>query len=235
MARVPLPGPLPRVVPATVVFRVSGLPPSFQTADARQSYAPGPGGTTLLTVRARLPAAVDPARDTPRSTPSSDPELVAPTPNVDSDNPAIARLAKEVAGDVPGRYAAALRLSEHVNRRLQVAYGASQDRASDVLATGKGDCTEHSVLFVALARALGIPARQVNGLVYARYSDSKDALYWHQWAEIRSGGEWIAIDPTFGQPVADASHVALGTGTQADTVGLLGALKVESVDVKQQR
>jgi transglutaminase-like putative cysteine protease len=235
MARVPLPGPLPRVVPATVVFRVSGLPPSFQVNDARQTFAPGPGGTTLLTVRARLPAAVDPAKDTPRSTPSSDPELVAATPNVDSDNPAVARLAQEVAGDVPGRYAAALRLSEHVNRRLQVTYGASQDRASDVLATGKGDCTEHSVLFVALARALGIPARQVNGLVYSRYSDSKDALYWHQWAEIRSGGEWIAIDPTFGQPVADASHVALGTGTQADTVGLLGALKVESVDVKQQR
>ena len=160
---------------------------------------------------------------------------MAATPVVDDDHPAVAKLARDVAGDVPGRYAAALRLSEAVNRRLEKAYGASKDRASDVLAAGKGDCTEHSVLFVAMARALGIPARQVHGLVYARYADAKDALYWHAWAEVLSGGEWIALDPTFGQPVADATHIALGLGTQVDTVGLLGALKVEGVDVKQDR
>jgi transglutaminase-like putative cysteine protease len=104
-----------------------------------------------------------------------------------------------------------------------------------VLAAGRGDCTEHTVLLVALARALGIPARPVHGLVYARYEDGQDALYWHAWAEVRSAGEWIAIDPTFGQPVADATHVALGVGTQVDTVGLLGALKVLGVEVKAGR
>jgi hypothetical protein len=235
LSRVALPRPLPRTVPATVVFRLIGLPTAFRKADARQSFATGPGGTTLLTVRARLPAAVDPKLDTPRSAPSPDPELVAATPVIDSDHPAVAALARQVAGDVPGRYAAALRLAEHVNRRLEKAYGASQDRASDVLASGKGDCTEHSVLFVALARALAIPARQVHGLVYARYADGKDALYWHAWAEVLSGGEWIAIDPTFDQPVADATHVALGSGSQVDTVGLLGALKVAAVEVKAER
>lgn len=235
MSRVPLPGPLPRTVPATVTYRLAGLPESFRHPDHRQSFASGAGGATLLTVRARLPAAADASRDTPRSTPSPDPELVSPSPTVDSDAPAVAALAQEVAGDVKGRYAAALRLSELVNRRLEKAYGASNDRASDVLAAGKGDCTEHSVLLVALARALEIPARQVHGLVYARYADGKDALYWHAWAEVLSAGEWIAIDPTFGQPVADATHVALGTGTQVDTIGLLGALKVMGVEVKPER
>jgi hypothetical protein len=235
LARVPLPRPLPRTVPATVVLRLAGLPAAFRKEDSRQSFASGPGGTTLLTVRARLPAAADPARDTPRSTASPDPELVAATPAVDSGHPAIVALARQLAGDVTGRYAAAVRLSEHVNRRLEKAYGASQDRASDVLASGKGDCTEHSVLLVALARALGIPARQVHGLVYARYADGKDALYWHAWVEVFSANEWIAIDPTFDQPVADATHVALGSGSQVDTVGLLGALKVEAVELKQER
>ena len=235
LSRVPLPGPLPRTVPATVVYKVAGLPAAFRRPDGRQTFAPGPGGSTLVTVRARVPAAADPARDTPRSAASPDPEQVAATPVVDSDHPAVAALARQVAGDVPGRYAAAQRLAEHVNRRLEKAYGASQDRASDVLATGKGDCTEHSVLFVALARALGIPARQVHGLVYARYADGKDALYWHAWAEVLSAGEWIAIDPTFGQPVADATHLALGSGPQVDTVGLLGALKVEGVEVKKEK
>jgi transglutaminase-like putative cysteine protease len=235
LARVALPGPLPRTVPATLVFRLSGLPASFRNPDARQTFAPGPGGTTLLTVRARLPAAADPARDTPRTAPSPDPELVAATPVVDADHPAVAALARQLAGDVGGRYAAAVRLAEAVDRRLEKAYGASRDRASDVLAAGKGDCTEHAVLFVALARALGIPARGVHGLVYARYADGQDALYWHAWAEVLSAGEWIAIDPTFGQPVADATHIALGSGTQEDAVGLLGALKVEAVEVKPER
>jgi transglutaminase-like putative cysteine protease len=88
---------------------------------------------------------------------------------------------------------------------------------------------------VALARAVGIPARQVYGLVYARYADGADALYWHAWAEVRSAGEWIAIDPIFGQPVADATHVALGRGAQEDAVGLLGALEVKGVEVKEGR
>jgi hypothetical protein len=43
------------------------------------------------------------------------------------------------------------------------------------------------------------------------------------------------MDPTFGQPVADATHVALGAGSQVDTVGLLGALKVVGVETKPGR
>ncbi len=88
------------------------------------------------------------------------------------------------------------------------------------------------MLLVALARALGIPARGLHGLVYARYDDGQNALYWHAWVEVRRGGEWIALDPTFGEPVADATHVALGEGSQVDTVGLLGALKVVAVEAK---
>jgi len=147
----------------------------------------------------------------------------------------VVALARASAGDLPGRYAAAMRLAEVVDRRVEQAYGASQDRASDVLASGKGDCTEHAVLFVALARALDIPARGVHGLVYARYADGKDALYWHAWAEVLSAGEWIAVDPTFGQPVADATHVKLGSELQDDALGLLGPLKVEAVEVKPER
>jgi len=232
LSRVKLPQPLPRLVPATITYRLAGLPDPFRRPDGRQSFASGPNGRTLLTVRARQPAAADPARDTPRSTPSPDPALVAATAAIDADHPGIAKLAAALAGDVKGRYAAALRLSEHVTRSVQNVYGESKDRASDVLASGRGDCTEHAILFVALARSLSIPAREVYGLVYARYADGQDALYWHEWAEVLSAGEWIAVDPTFGQPVADATHLALGTGGQADTVGLLGALQVEAVEVK---
>lgn len=234
LARVPLPGPLPRDVPKTIVYRLAGLPPAFQKADARQRFERGAGGTTVLTVTARRPAAADPAKDTPlaKARAGASPEDLASTPQANFEAPGLGELAREVAGDARGAYDAARRLSQYVHDRLEKAYGASHDRASDVLAAGKGDCTEHSVLLVALARSLGIPARGVHGLVYARYEDGKDALYWHAWVEVRSAGEWIALDPTFGQPVADATHLALGAGTQVDTIGLLGSLKVTGVEVK---
>ncbi len=237
LARVPLPRTLPREVPRTIVFRFAGLPPAFQKGDARQRFERGPGGTTILSVSARRPAAADAARDTPlaRARAGAAQEDLAPTPQENWDAPGIAALARQVAGDAKGAYEAARRLSDHVHDRLEKVYGASHDRASEVLEAGKGDCTEHTVLLVALARALGIPARSVHGLVYAQYADGQPALYWHAWPEIRSAGEWIPLDPTFGQPVADASHIALGSGTQVDTVGLLGTLKVLGVEVRDAK
>jgi transglutaminase-like putative cysteine protease len=235
LGRVPLPRPLPRDVPAAITYRLAGLPASFWKNDGRQRFEKGPGGTTLLTVATHLPAAADPARDTPlaRAAEGADPEDVEPSVEADADAPAVVAMAREVAGSAPGAYAAARRLSDHVYRLLEKAYGASHDRASDVLVARKGDCTEHAILTVALARALHVPARTVHGLVYARYADGLDALYWHAWVEIRSAGEWIALDPTFGQDVADSTHLALGGGNQVDTVGLLGALQVVDVDVKE--
>jgi transglutaminase-like putative cysteine protease len=237
LARVALPRPLPRDVPKTIVYRLAGLPPAFQKGDARQRFERGPGGTTVLAVSARRPAAADPGKDTPlvRARAGAAAEDLAATPQVNWEAPGIAPLARQVVGDAKGAYEAARRLSAHVHDRLEKAYGASHDRASEVLEAGKGDCTEHTVLLVALARALGIPARSVHGLVYAQYADGQPALYWHAWPEIRSAGEWIPLDPTFGQPVADATHVALGSGTQVDTVGLLGTLKVLGVEVRDAK
>ncbi len=232
MTRVKLAAPLPRDVPGRVAFKLRGVPKEFQVPDSRQAWAPQADGTVLLTVTAHRPLAADPARDAPRAKgiPSGMEDVLAPTPEVDSDAPGIRKLAAEVVGDAPGVYAGSVRIAHHVYRRLEKAYGVSRDRASEVLALGKGDCTEHALLFTALARAAGIPARQVHGLVFARYDDGVPALYWHAWVEVKSGGEWIALDPTFDEPVADATHVMLGRGTQVDTVGLLGALDVVSAE-----
>ncbi|HUK66212.1 MAG TPA: transglutaminase-like domain-containing protein [Anaeromyxobacteraceae bacterium] len=232
LTRVKLPSELPRSVPERIVYKLTGLPPAFQVTDSRQSFARGQDGTVALTVTAHRPRAADPAHDAPREqgVPPGMEELLAPTPEVDSDAPAIARLAREVVGNSHGVFAASTKLVHFVYRRLEKVYGVSRDRATEVLALGKGDCTEHALLFTALARAAGVPARQVHGLVYARYGDGVPALYWHAWAEVKSGGEWIAVDPTFDQPVADATHLELGHGSQVDTVALLGALKVVSAE-----
>jgi transglutaminase-like putative cysteine protease len=232
LGRVPLPRPLPSDVPAAITYELAGLPKAFWRDTERQRFQPGPGGAARLTVTALPPAAADPARDTPLSAAGrgADPGDLSATGAVDSDAPEIVAVAREIAGDAPGAYAAAKRLNEHVHRLLTTTMGASLDRASDVLRAREGDCSEHALLTVALARALGIPAREVYGLVYSRMG-GLDGLYWHDWVEIRSGGEWIALDPTFGQPIADATHIALSGNDSAEVGGLLTALKVVSVEV----
>ncbi len=229
LSRVPLEGALPRTVPQRIVFVLKGVPRGFSEVDARQTFAAGPAGETVVTVTARRPAAADPARDPPRGK-GGDPELLEATPEIDSDNPELRRLAADIVGNERGVYASSARLAAWVHDRLAKVYGQSRDKAREVLSAGKGDCTEHALLFVALARAAGIPARGVHGLVYAAYGDGVHALYWHAWAEVRAGDEWIAVDPTFGQPVADATHIALGRGMRVDAVGLLGGLAVASAE-----
>jgi transglutaminase-like putative cysteine protease len=233
LSRVPLPRPLPRTVPGRIAFRLRGLPAGFRTDDDRQSFAAEASGETLVTVTARTPAAARPGKDAPRDRVAiADKELLQATPEIDWDDPEISRLSAQVVGSAPGVFAASTKLVHWVFRRLEKVYGESSDQASEVLRAGKGDCTEHSLLFVAMARAAGIPARGVHGMVYASYGDGVPALYWHAWAEVKSGDEWIAVDPTFDQPVADATHIALGRGTQVDAVSLLGALAVVQAEPK---
>jgi transglutaminase-like putative cysteine protease len=152
---------------------------------------------------------------------------------VDWDHPDLRRLAERAAGKATGTWAASRRIAREVHGRLERVYGESRDRASEVLRAGKGDCTEHALLFVALARAAGIPARGVHGLVYANYGEGGPGLYWHAWAEVKVGDEWIQVDPTFDQDVADATHITLGRGTRVDAVGLLGSLSVAKVEARK--
>ena len=98
----------------------------------------------------------------------------------------------------------------------------------DVLAQRKAECQGHSMLFAALARSLGIPTRLINGVVYSQ--EYKGFLY-HTWVESYIDDQWQAIDPTFGQRHADATHIALIEGEAlADLTALLpliGRLEIE--------
>jgi len=231
LSRVTLPGPLPRGVPMSITYTLQGLPPTFLGKDGRQVAEAGGAGETVLTVTARRPAADDPSKDPQRLKPDpSGGEDLEATPEIDWDHPELRALAGRVAGDTRGRWATARKLSKEVNQRLEKVYGQSRDRASEVLHTGKGDCTEHALLFVALARAAGIPAREAYGLVYANYGDGGAGLYWHAWGEVKIGDEWIPVDPTFDQDVADATHITLGRGTKVDAVGLIGSLTVKKAE-----
>jgi hypothetical protein len=103
--------------------------------------------------------------------------------------------------------------------------------AADVLRARRGECQGHSYLFAAFARALGLPARVVNGIAY---SEQHGGFLYHTWNEVWIAGRgWQPVDATFGQAHADATHVKLIEGETAaeilPLVNLVGRVRVASV------
>lgn len=105
--------------------------------------------------------------------------------------------------------------------------------AVDVLEQRKAECQGYSFLFASFARSLGIPTRVVNGLVY---SETHAGFLYHTWVESLIDGQWQAIDPTFGQLYADATHIKLVEGENlADLTPLLeviGRLSARVISVE---
>jgi transglutaminase-like putative cysteine protease len=216
-----------RSIPGELTLVLAGFPDKFHRQTDRQTYKDLGSGKSEVTIRSAPP---DPAKLVKRGAPAppETAEYLKSSILVESDNPAIVARAKEIAGGESDAYAAAKKVVAWVGRSMKKDYGASADRATDVLRTMRGDCTEHSLLSIALLRALGIPARRVDGVVYVQNEDGVPALYWHEWVEAWVG-TWTQLDPTFGQPVADATHLTLGEESSAEIMPLLGELKVVAV------
>jgi hypothetical protein len=178
------------------------------------------GAAGLPAAGYQLPAAPDEHGDALRA-----------TPLVQSDDPEIRRVAREVAGETRDPSQAAARLADWVYERLDKQITVSVPSARQVLEAGRGDCNEHTVLYVALARAVGLPARTAAGLVYVR-----DRFYYHAWPEVWLD-RWVPVDPTLGQTPADASHLRFvvgGLARQVELVRLIGLLQLDVVAVEER-
>lgn len=186
------------------------------------------GDTLIVALEATAP---DPGYSLPAS-PERWPDELRATPLVQADDPEIVKVAEAVIGDARDPVGAAERLSSWVYGNLEKRVTVSVPSARQVLDARRGDCNEHTVLFVALARAAGLPARPVAGLVYVN-----GRFYYHAWPEVWLG-RWVPVDPTLGQYPADASHVRFvvgGLARQVELVRLVGALELEVVMVEERR
>jgi hypothetical protein len=131
-----------------------------------------------------------------------------PSVTVPSNEPSIGRLSAEIVGGsstAEERIARILRWLEHNIEKAPV----DTFSALDVLQQRKAECQGHAYLYTALARAAGIPTRVVNGLAY---SEQFNGFLYHSWTESLVGSRWLAVDPTFGQADADATHIKLVEG-----------------------
>ncbi|HET9439008.1 MAG TPA: transglutaminase-like domain-containing protein [Longimicrobiales bacterium] len=148
------------------------------------------------------------------------------SPLIQSDDPRIIATARRIVGNTTDPVLAARKLNDWVYRTLDKDITLSVPSALQVLDAKQGDCNEHTVLFVALARAVGLPARTAVGLVTVR-----GRFYYHAWPEVYFNG-WVAVDPTLGQYPADASHLRFlvgGLARQVELIRLIGRLQLERV------
>jgi hypothetical protein len=160
--------------------------------------------------------------------------FLGPEPLIESDDPEVIAETQRAVRGIAGRRAQAERLTRYVNGLLEKKPTVSIPSAREVLRTRVGDCNEHTALFVAMARAAGIPARIAVGLVFVR-----GAFYYHAWPEVyvedgHGRSLWLPVDPTLNEFPADATHIRLARGgldKQTAILPLVGRLKMTVVDV----
>jgi len=154
---------------------------------------------------------------------------------LESDAPEIRAEAETATAGAATPRLMAERLVRRVHAIVDKRPTVSLPSAREVLRTRVGDCNEHTALYVALARSVGLPARIAVGLVYLR-----GAFYYHAWPEVyvadsEARGQWLPVDPTLNQFPADATHVRLARGgldRQAAIVGLIGRARLDVLDVE---
>ena len=112
-------------------------------------------------------------------------------------------LAKGIIGDVEDPWDQVQLLLNYVDIFIKSDYTANPNSVYDIIESKVGDCTEHALLFNTLARAAGIPSRELSGII--NYEENKFAL--HAWNEVVINGYWYPVDPTWNYIVPPLTHI----------------------------
>jgi hypothetical protein len=181
----------------------------------------------------RLAMSVTPPESIGDAQPPS--KYLEPSATVQSQYPNIRITAREIVGAERDPEQQVFKLLHWLERNIEKA-PLDVFSAVDVLEKRKAECQGHAYLYAAFARALGIPTRVVNGLVY---SEQFNGFLFHSWAESWIGRRWTPIDPTFGQAHADATHIKLLEGeAPADLLPLIdwvGRLRIRVLAQEQHK
>jgi hypothetical protein len=207
---------------AALSVTLEGVPATLRLPDA--------AGQNCVRAGTRLECRID-RRATPAGADARQAErFLRPTLAAPSYERRIVELAQSIAGDAATADAMIERLLAWIGTNIERA-PVDAFSATDVLRERRAECQGHAYLFAALARALGLPTRVVNGVVYL---EEYGGFLYHSWNEVFvQGAGWRPVDPTFAQPLADATHVALVEGESAlelaPLAGMLGRARVAAV------
>lgn len=110
---------------------------------------------------------------------------------------------RAIAGETDARRAVE-RIATFVYTLEKQSPDVAEASAIEILKDRRGDCSEHALLFVALCRAVGIPARRCSG--YVCVGDDWGS---HAWAEVWTGA-WMGVDPTTNDVGTGARYLFFG-------------------------
>ena len=157
-------------------------------------------------------------------------DALAETVSFPTKLPSVVELAKQAVGDAKTPQEKVERLVHFVSSYVEDAILPRDPSVSELITSKKGDCTEHAQLFVTLARAAGIPAREVGGLMYM--GDDVQAFGGHAWNEVVLDGKWVPVDPTWNETTIDATHITLVRNEMGmGFLSTLGTLKLKLREV----
>jgi len=222
------PRPVSRVKDVTLRLEFSGLPPVATMAGPNQEETLREDHAVEL--RLSRGTTVRMTEDE-----GSQARFLQPDRFVQSNNPtlrAVADSIRTVTGDRDWNLARdiAAWVNGHIEHKgMEHGYAS----ALDVYRTRAGDCTEHSLLTVALLRASGIPARPVVGLAY---SEGDGAFVGHMWVEAYVG-QWrtldaldLDLDPIRLRVHAPESSESLGERDLLSAYGAVAGVSVSVID-----
>ena len=149
---------------------------------------------------------------------------------IESNDSEITGLAAELSIDAETACEQAEAFYNFIGDNFQYAGYISEDIGALVaIQQGSGDCTEFADTFIALNRAVGIPARFLQGVTYKSDTTSELGDIKHDWTEVYLPGiGWVPVDPTWGRKTADdrltyfagisPDHIIVTTGRNLKTL-----------------
>ncbi len=145
---------------------------------------------------------------------------LAPTWFVNSDEPSLVALAREVVGGITDEIERACRLFYAVRDGIRyTAYNLRLEResmrASGVLAAGESWCVPKSVLLAALCRSQGIACRLGYADVCNHLATRKlleflgtNVFYYHGFNELYLEGRWVKDTVAFNRTLCEKARLA---------------------------
>jgi transglutaminase-like putative cysteine protease len=142
-------------------------------------------------------------------------KYLKPTQNVDSNDAKVLGQAHLLAQGEDDMFLLVSKLAmwtkNNVAYNLSTLTAEVSQPASWVLENRYGVCDEITSLFIAMLRALKIPARFISGLAFTNSPEFPLGWGAHGWAEVYFPGVgWVPFDPTFGEyGWVDPGHIKL--------------------------
>ena len=168
-----------------------------------------------------------------------------PSETIDSDDKQIVILASSLVKGEDDLYEAVFKLAEwtrhNVEYDLSTLTAEVSQKASWVLEHKEGVCDEITSLFIALCRAVGIPAKFASGVAYTNSELFEEKWGAHGWSEVYFPDYgWVPFDVTYGEfGFIDPTHVKMresvdsaSSSTEYEWISRNVDLKTKGLEIK---